>query len=102
MKWWRIIWAMYVLVLSGLPCEAFCPDEPTMQQAPRPDDHSHDAGCSPFCLCATCPGCTLTHAPQLIGVAASGNPLIMAVLPSYQTPHTLDVSGRIWQPPRLG
>ncbi|WP_460963756.1 hypothetical protein [Spirosoma litoris] len=101
-KLWRIIWAIYVLVLSGLPCEAFCSDESTTEQTLPADDHRHDAGCSPFCLCATCPGCTLPQAPQLIGAIMAISPLILAVLTSYQAPHTLDVPGRIWQPPRLG
>lgn len=100
-KLWRIIWAIYVLALSGLPCEVSCQDEPTTEQTSRSEDHTHDAGCSPFCLCATCSGCTLPQAPQLVGVIISTVPLILALVPSYQAPHALDVPGRIWQPPRL-
>jgi hypothetical protein len=104
-KLWRIIWAIYVLALSGMPCEAFCLDESTSatDQAalPASGDHSHEKGCSPFCLCATCPGFTVPQPPQLMTVAMPGVAIIVATLPRYQTPQGFDVPGRIWQPPRL-
>lgn len=104
-KLWRIIWAIYVLVLSGLPCEAFCLDEsaPIKDQVslPASKDHAHEEGCSPFCLCATCPGFTVPQPPQLMAVTRQDSPIIASALPHYQAPQGFDVPGRIWQPPRL-
>ncbi|WP_461141243.1 DUF6660 family protein [Spirosoma pomorum] len=104
MKGWLIIWAIYVLALSGVPCEALCRDEPTAVERtskPTSDDHCHDAACSPFCLCATCPGCTLPQAPQLISPAMPTTLIRESALSPYQAPFAFDVPGRIWQPPRL-
>ncbi|MBC8152171.1 MAG: hypothetical protein H7Z72_04610 [Bacteroidetes bacterium] len=106
MKLGQFLLAMYVLILSGLPCEAFCRDEPvivTGQAAlPTPGEHSDEEMCLICCLCPACPGFALPQSPRLVKVVTPTTPLIVAVLPPYQTPHTLDVPGRIWQPPRLG
>ncbi|WP_425576796.1 DUF6660 family protein [Nibrella saemangeumensis] len=104
MKLLQIILALYVLVLSALPCEALCLDEstPVAAQASQPgSDHSHDETCSPFCLCATCPGFTVPQTPQLEAAITQRSRIPVAVLPFYQALHTLDVSDSIWQPPRL-
>ncbi|QKZ14908.1 DUF6660 family protein [Spirosoma sp. KUDC1026] len=103
MKWWMFLLAMYVLVLSGLPCEAFCPEEPITNQASLPDtdQHEHDERCSPFCLCAACSGFTIPQARQFLEAPLSDTLITVAIMSSYQTPHTLDVPERIWQPPRL-
>ncbi len=94
---------MYILVLSGLPCEVFCQDEPETNQTARSasDDHRQEAGCSPFCLCATCPGFTLPPSVGLVRAAPIVAPGMVVVLPFYQAPYSSLVPGRIWQPPRL-
>ena len=83
-------------LLGARPVQA---DQVTL---PASKDHSHEEGCSPFCLCATCPGFTVPQPPQLMAVTRPDGPIIAAAMPHYQAPQSFDVPGRIWQPPRLG
>jgi hypothetical protein len=95
---------MYVLVLSGVPCDALCQDEPvtTAQATPTHSGEQDDCKkCSPFSVCAACSGFTLPasawakHAPSVVLALAS------ARRPLYREPTTLEVAACIWQPPRF-
>ena len=100
-----LLLATYVLVLAGVPCDALCRDEPVAaagQGAPAHSDGPDDCkSCSPFSVCAACPGFTLPasagHAPPAGGLPA----LAPARLPAYRPPYALEVAARIWQPPRF-
>ena len=105
MKLVQLLLALYVVMLSALPCEALCRDEaaPLIADTPAPatEDCSDEEGCSPFCLCATCPGFNVPKPPQLVGMSVPDISILVSVRPFYQAPHAFDVPGRIWQPPRL-
>lgn len=106
----RLIWllAMYVLVLTGLPC----PDHACHARAARAagtperrppvshDDDAHEAPCSPFCHCATCAGFTL---PQPLANALPPQPsflFIRRLVFVYQPIAPEDVAHSFWQPPK--
>ena len=105
-KLWRIILALYVLVLSGVPCEAYCCGEQVTvtHQVPASDSprQQHEEGCSPFCICAVCAGFAMPQTQRLLQVSHSSAPVVMVAPPLYRIPYWLDVPGSIWQPPRLG
>jgi len=101
-----LLLALYVLVLSGVPCDALCQDElttaATSQKEPgAPAEQEDCKNCSPLSVCAAATGFTLPAAMQAWRAA----PVLPALPPvrvtQYRTPHTLDVAARIWQPPRL-
>lgn len=101
-----LLWAMYVLVLSGVPCDRLCQVESTTTAgqgtAPHSGEQDDCKSCSPFSVCAACPGFMLP-APVWAGHLASVVPaLASARLPVYRAPYALEVAARIWQPPRLG
>lgn len=106
MRFWVLLLALYVLVLSGVPCDALCQDEPataaTTQQGPgAPAEQKDCKNCSPLSACAAATGFILPAAVPAWRAAPSlpaPHP-VRATL--YRTPHTLDVAARIWQPPRL-
>lgn len=104
MRFWVLLLAMYVLVLSGVPCEALCQDEPATAAAQHngsPAEQEDCKNCSPLSICAACPGFTL---PAPVPVWSPGPVLLTLTavgVPQYRTPHTLEVAARIWQPPRL-
>ncbi len=98
--------AMYVLVLSGVPCDALCQDEPTAAAVakgtpPHSDGQGDCKSCSPFSVCATCPGFTLPAPVWAVPVTRFVPPASPARLPGYRVPDTLEVAACIWQPPRL-
>jgi hypothetical protein len=97
--------AMYVLVLSGVPCDTLCQDEPTATAAPGTPAHSDKQGdcksCSPFSMCAACTGFTLPAPVWAVPVARFVPTASPARLPGYRVPDTLEVAACIWQPPRL-
>ncbi|MFD2571977.1 hypothetical protein ACFSUS_15140 [Spirosoma soli] len=102
----QLILALYVVVLSALPCEALCLGEeptPAADQSPGPvsDDCADQEWCSPFCLCATCSGFTIPRSHPFSAVIPPDQLITVALLPCYQAPHALYVPDRIWQPPRL-
>lgn len=99
----RLIWllAMYVLVLTGLPCpDGDCRATPAATQPSHDDDEDHQAPCSPFCHCATCVGFTI---PQPLMGTLAANPssrLLTRSAFTYQPIRPDDVSGSFWQPPK--
>ncbi len=101
----QLLLALYVVMLSALPCEALCRDESAPLRAypstPASQDCSAEEGCSPFCQCASCPGFAVPAPFELTEETLTTNSLATKQLPLYVAPHRLDVLGRIWQPPRL-
>jgi len=99
-----LLLAIYVLVLSGVPCDMLCQDEPvaTAQGTPTHSGEQDDCkNCSPFSVCAACSGFTLPASgwatpPTSVVLAPS-----LARLPLYRESAALEVAACIWQPPRL-
>ncbi len=108
----RLIWllAMYVLVLTGLPCpDAACHARAATTTgtpaagvpAPHDETEDHEAPCSPFCHCATCVGFTV---PQPLMSVLPGSPsylLLSRLVFAYQPIQHDDVDQSVWQPPKL-
>jgi hypothetical protein len=95
MKLLRILLAMYVVLLSVLPCEAFCSEEHDAQE------QSKTECCSPFSLCSICFGFTLPQAQIFITPPLSVAFYLVSTPTLYEAFYSLDVLGGIWQPPRL-
>ncbi|RIV24958.1 hypothetical protein DYU11_06465 [Fibrisoma montanum] len=102
----RLIWllAMYVLILTGLPCPDSDCHAHAVSTSSVPASHDsneqHEAPCSPFCHCATCVGFTVPQplVSTLLPQTASrlSNPSTFAYHPSQHE----DVIASIWQPPK--
>ena len=94
--------AMYVLVLTGLPCpdgNCHARATPVTTQSSHTNDDDHRAPCTPFCHCATCAGFTMPQ--RLVSVlAAPSSPLLTRPAFVYQPIRPDDVSGSFWQPPK--
>lgn len=101
----RLIWllAMYVLVLTGLPCpDAACHAHAVEATNPasHTDNDEHEAPCSPFCRCATCAGFTV---PQPVATLLPAQPAVSLcgrLVFAYQPIRHEDVAYSFWQPPR--
>jgi len=99
-----LLLAMYVLVLSGVPCATLCQDEPvaTAQGTPARSGEQDDCkNCSPFSVCAACTGFTLPASTWVQNTASVLPTPAPARLPLYREPAALEVAACIWQPPRL-
>ncbi|WP_460975124.1 DUF6660 family protein [Spirosoma knui] len=104
MKLIHLLLSLYVVMLSALPCEALCWDGENVSQTsvPNTDDCSDTEWCSPFCLCATCPGFAVP-APLEFSKAQTAVCSLSNEQPTfYQPALRLIIVSRIWQPPRKG
>lgn len=107
MKGVYIIWALYVLVLSVLPCADGLADyrmtdakEETVVSDVHEHSHSCTDGCSPFCHCNCCGvKCVVFTGVLSTIVAFSEEELPENVFfrsPELPSPHV----GAVWQPPQ--
>lgn len=95
--------ACLVLALSCLPCAD--KDMPSktdqggytlVKDVGTPDSDQND-NCSPFCLCACCPGFSINHPLVVSDFILEHNHLYFS---SYLSPNAAGVSVSVWQPPR--
>lgn len=115
MKWFSILWAGYLVVLSCIPCihhqELRMPvaeeTEAISQQTSHNGETDHDEDesqhhhvCSPFCQC-TCNGGFTVPAPhfelQSVPLISSAQTPVF----SNQSSYTQSLFASIWQPPKL-
>lgn len=115
MRPWRLIFAIYLLLLSCIPCsdacgsaaelwfdwlgiehEAHTHDEPHSDHGSCSDDH-----CSPFCVCNCCS--IALNLPASLPVRIMLPPPAPIEKPTFyhQLSHSFFVPS-IWQPPRVG
>ncbi|WP_128547975.1 DUF6660 family protein [Larkinella soli] len=105
MKLWLLIWSMYLMALSGVPCpEQHCLDghnHPAASASQPPADHQPDeAPCSPFCHCAVCPGFTVPQPLWSTLPAISFKPVFRPQF-AYSSPTPDDIFRSVWQPPKI-
>ncbi len=104
MKWLMILFSLYVLTLSAVPCcgdDFCCEDEITLQYGNTGDeDHDHsrpEPPCSPFFSCGTCHGAIV---PQF-ALALTPQPVISRERSfRYIEYSPTGFAAAIWQPPQ--
>jgi hypothetical protein len=104
MKWFVCMLSFYVLLLSGIPCNASddcCGDE-TTQATPgkQAKDHDHQpyCPCSPFFACGACHGVVIPN--SYTGFTKVVLPVVKLQY-FYVVQPLPDFSPVIWQPPQL-
>ncbi|WP_366935571.1 DUF6660 family protein [Chitinophaga sp.] len=105
MKWFVYLFSFYVLLLSGIPCNADddCNvDEivltTTSGNTRQDNDHKPICPCSPFFACGTCHGVIVPDFNFELPKALSP---IAKLRYFYTTPPLLDFPPSIWQPPKI-
>lgn len=103
MKWIARILALYMLVLSCLPCndstECSNNSDTSIVAGAQHSDHSnHPENCTPFCSCACC-GIHITQLSEAIFIAAPHQLITQHSL--YKPAYIPATYYNIWQPPRL-
>ena len=107
MKILNIILALYVTLLSCLPCadvETDVIEHTSVRVAANHDNHSHnkkDDMCSPFCICNCCGQQTLSLVSEQIYVFSKSYQEIKSAVPDYKSVFYSDFYGSIWQPPQI-
>jgi hypothetical protein len=107
MKLAGYILAVYLLLLSAVPCCAFddCPDDKMDLPTGAEQNSSHEEGdgdcgnCSPFFSCEGCAAATISS--QTISFEFS-LPQVLAVYTIYLQALLPSVEYDFWQPPRIG
>ena len=100
-KLFSIIFLVYILLLSTVPCCAFdfCNDE--LQENQTTDKHEHDddcKNCSPFAVCSNCVGFTV-----LINAFRIERPqqMIEQTFTVYTQSYLPPYISSFWQPPKV-
>ena len=106
MRTFALIFSFYILVLSVVPCCAFCGGDDVALAAVAPKDRQDRQGdedgcknCSPFTLCGHCVGFVVTARFAKVERVALGRRVSWREMgPSY----FFSYSASCWQPPRMG
>lgn len=102
MKWFVCLFAFYILVLSGIPCNAdddCCIDEiaATSNKPSTDNDHKPMSPCAPLFACGAYHGVTI---PDItIELPKAVRPFIVTRY-FYKEQALSDFSTSIWQPPK--
>lgn len=106
MKFFTIIFSIYLVAISFLPCgDAYNDCNNSKPQTETTQDHSHKNDhndiCSPFCTCACC-STTVNFAFQPLKIKEAK--LIFAEtqkFPIWDFNFVSNFYGNIWQPPKI-
>ena len=106
MKFFTIIFSIYILALSAIPCNDAhndCKSNTEITDSSQSHNHrsDHNDGCSPFCACPCCGvSANLKFTPFSFKVAT-----IIAVskltFPKRDFTFVSNYYGNIWQPPKI-
>ncbi|WP_435226501.1 DUF6660 family protein [Niabella hirudinis] len=106
MKFFALIFVVYLLVVSVIPCSdgySRCASSGSRVEMTMSHDHqaSHRDICGPFCMCSCC-GATANFAFQLLKVNEAKMPDVKnrKFLPRDFFFHS-NYYGNIWQPPKI-
>ncbi|SEM05248.1 hypothetical protein SAMN04488505_103244 [Chitinophaga rupis] len=104
MKFLVYLFSLYVLLLSGVPCDTdsdCCADEIAQTSSNRTaKDHDHRPACpcSPFFACGACHSIVI----PTVQIKLPGQlPTVENLYFFYITPSLPDFPASIWQPPQL-
>jgi hypothetical protein len=106
LKWSSLIFSLYIIVQSCLPCGDSQECDVTkigqsFELATQHSDHEHEKeNCTPFCSCSCC-GSQVYKALAEFHVSKIVHYAEKAV-PFYQVSFNSQYTGKIWQPPKIG
>ena len=105
MKWLMIIFSLYVLTLSAIPCcgdDNCCEDELVLVEEGQHRDHDNhnkpELPCSPFFSCNTCHGVVV---PEIDSDNLNEIRVPRSVFAAYKEKSLPEFSSAVWQPPQL-
>ena len=101
MKWLSYLLALYIILLSGVPCCSFngCPEDKTGHAANQENEKDNCGNYSPFFSCEGCAVATIAWEPMLFEIPAVNK---SPVYTSYIQLSLPQVHYEFWQPPKLG
>ena len=96
MKWLSILFAIYILTLSAMPCcdKDCCNNEMTQN---TDSSHKSEVPCSPFFMCNSCHGFVIPESGIKINEAET---ITTATVQPILNLHLSDFHNPAWQPPR--
>jgi sulfatase maturation enzyme AslB (radical SAM superfamily) len=107
MKLTGYILAIYLLLLSAVPCCAFdsCPDDKVELSSNTAPDTEHEesdgdcGNCSPFFSCEGCAATAISYQPALFDFSSNK---LLPVYSAYLQVMLPSVEYDFWQPPKIG
>ena len=107
MKFFNVLFSIYLVALSCLPCAdidlnsaAYTRIDSALTIAVENHDKETDL-CPPFCICNCCGTQILTYSPSIIFNFPVANQIIKIALPKYKSVFFSHFYGSIWQPPQI-
>src|SRR5688572_22230516 len=106
MKWFVYLFSFYLLLLSGIPCNAdddCCANEirkttTSNKQTSGDSDHKPTNPCSPFFACGSC---NVAIVPDNVIAFSNKLSLLVKQYFLYKEQSLLDFPPSIWQPPKF-
>jgi hypothetical protein len=102
MKLFAYIFAVYLLMLTGIPCRDIAGQNLLHASAitsHSTDGQHHDADhCSPFCTCDCC-ACPAANPDNVIDFTSF--PYLQKFVSNYSSSYISSLFVTIWQPPKL-
>jgi primosomal protein N' len=109
MKFFSVIFSLYILVLSCLPCgdadecKVADSENMTISKEKHPEHQQDTEDCSPFCTCACCGSTIVYHFQGLVSMteeSPSFFPLRERIVIKNDS-FASNFYGNIWQPPKI-
>lgn len=105
MKFFTIFMAIYISLLTGVPCSDSHNDCHSSSKTEIAHSHNHSQDhkdyCSPFCNCSCCGMALFAFAHKSIRFIEPNIQTISVKESNYKTNFVSNFFGSIWQPPKI-
>jgi hypothetical protein len=103
MKWFALIFSLYIIFLLTLPCVDDTRTCAIIRAENVPDNNKHQSNdmpdeCSPFCFCSCC-----SISVVLTSFHFECKPVVLSESPDFPTykSHVAGFIPSVWQPPKI-
>ena len=102
MKFFTIIFSIYILVLSLAPCSDSVECDEGNKTEQSHNNHKHEnENCTPFCICACCGQPVASNINYPVAQTVSKPEIFNKSISIYNQTFISQFNANIWQPPKI-